>query len=346
MKELTTDKRGAILRSFPFGLLVTAVGVALFVQTVRSAGLAAILDGLRRAGVGFVVILCLSAIRHLARALAWTWCVDPPARLPIRHALVAHITGDALGNLTPLGVAISEPTKAMWVRNHVPLVAAGAALTIENVIYSASVLPIFLAGTVLLPFAFQATSAIRWASAAMLVLCAMALGMVVLAVLKKWRLASGALRWMADKGLFARFIAPRLDAVREAEDLIHRFTAGGTRRLIGVSLVELVYHASAIGEVYVTLMLLGLNVTWLTAFILEYVNRVITVAFKFMPMRIGVDEAGTGLAARLLNLGTANGVTLAIIRKGRVLCWTVLGMLFLAGRTLGSETKSADARQA
>lgn len=333
-------------RSFPFGLLVTALGIALFVQTVRSAGLAIILDGLRRAGVGFLVILFLSGVRHFARALAWTWCVDPPARLSIRDAFVAHVTGDALGNLTPLGLAISEPTKAMWVRTKVSLVAAGAALTIENVIYSASVLPIFLAGTVLLPFAFQPTSAIRWASVAMLAVCAVVLGGVVFAVVRKWRLMSEGLRWIADKGLFTHLIAPRLDAVREAEDLIHRFTAGGRRRVIGVSLVELVYHVSAIAEVYVTLVLLGLEVTWLTAFILEYVNRVITVAFKFMPMRIGVDEAGSGLAARLLSLGTATGVTLAIIRKGRVLCWTVLGMLFLAGRTLGNEPKSVDARQA
>jgi hypothetical protein len=325
-----------IRRSHGLGLLVTALGVLLFVQTVRRAGFDSILDGLGRAGIGFLLILALSAVRHVVRALAWTWCVDPPARLPLSDAFVAHVTGDALGNITPLGIAISEPAKAMWVRRKVSLVAGGAALTIENVIYSVSVLPIFLAGTLALPFAFESSPVIRWTSVAMLVACSVALAIVVVALLRKSRAASDSLAWVADRGILSQAIGPRLAAVREAEDLIHRFSDRGARRLARVALLDAIYHASAIAEVYVTLLLLALPVTLLTAFILEYVNRVITVAFKFMPMRLGVDEAGSGLAAGLLHLGAANGVTLAIIRKGRVLCWTVLGLVFLATRSVGA----------
>jgi hypothetical protein len=63
-----------------------------------------------------------------------------------------------------------------------------------------------------------------------------------------------------------------------------------------------------------------------TAFVLEFVNRTITIAFQFVPMWLGVDEAGTGLIATALHLGAAVGVGLALIRKARVMLWTALGL--------------------
>ncbi|MBV9211962.1 MAG: hypothetical protein JOZ52_15070, partial [Acidobacteria bacterium] len=45
-------------------------------------------------------------------------------------------------------------------------------------------------------------------------------------------------------------------------------------------------------------------------------------------------EAGTGMLTKVLKLGTTVGVTLAIIRKARIICWTAVGVAFLIGRGL------------
>jgi hypothetical protein len=58
------------------------------------------------------------------------------------------------------------------------------------------------------------------------------------------------------------------------------------------------------------------------------------VAFKFIPMRIGVDEAGTAFVSDLLAFGTTAGVTMAIARKGRMLVWTGVGVAALMRRGL------------
>jgi hypothetical protein len=63
-------------------------------------------------------------------------------------------------------------------------------------------------------------------------------------------------------------------------------------------------------------------------------NRLINVAFKFVPLRLGVDEAGSGLLAQILGYGSAVGVTLALVRKVRMLVWTGVGVIFLASRGL------------
>jgi hypothetical protein len=67
----------------------------------------------------------------------------------------------------------------------------------------------------------------------------------------------------------------------------------------------------------------------LNAFILETANRLITVVFKVIPLRLGVDEAGTAYVAQLLGLSTRTGLAIAIVRKMRMLCWSLAGGVLL-----------------
>ncbi|HZI49196.1 MAG TPA: hypothetical protein VFD75_15485, partial [Pyrinomonadaceae bacterium] len=81
-------------------------------------------------------------------------------------------------------------------------------------------------------------------------------------------------------------------------------------------------------------------------FILESVNRIITVAFKFIPMKMGVDEAGTGRVSKVLQFTMATGVTLAIVRKARDLFWAAAGMILLLQRGLSLRSVARDAEAA
>ena len=76
----------------------------------------------------------------------------------------------------------------------------------------------------------------------------------------------------------------------------------------------------------------GTAPTLLGAFLLESINRFINVAFKFVPMRLGVDEAGSGILTQVLYGSSALGVTLAVVRKARMLVWTGAGVVFLGLR--------------
>jgi hypothetical protein len=67
----------------------------------------------------------------------------------------------------------------------------------------------------------------------------------------------------------------------------------------------------------------------LTSFIVETADRLITVAFKFVPFQVGVGEAGTGLVTQILGLGAAPGVTLSIVRKARMGIWSLAGTALL-----------------
>jgi hypothetical protein len=51
-------------------------------------------------------------------------------------------------------------------------------------------------------------------------------------------------------------------------------------------------------------------------------------------MRTGVDEAGTGMLAKVLGFTTAIGVTLAIVRKARDIFWSAVGVTLILRRGL------------
>jgi len=67
----------------------------------------------------------------------------------------------------------------------------------------------------------------------------------------------------------------------------------------------------------------------MTAFILETANRLVTVVFKIVPLRLGVDEAATAYVSQLLGLGSRPGLSMAIIRKVRMLVWALAGGVLL-----------------
>src|SRR5678815_4228983 len=74
IEEQTKQRR----RFVPLGVIFGVVGLALFAYFVSRVGVSEILDGIGRLGVGFLLVLAISSIRHIVRSVAWTRCVEAP----------------------------------------------------------------------------------------------------------------------------------------------------------------------------------------------------------------------------------------------------------------------------
>jgi hypothetical protein len=122
--------------------------------------------------------------------------------------------------------------------------------------------------------------------------------------------------------------------LREIEIHFYAVLTWPASRIAHVVAWEAVFHVAAVAEVWLILQLLpaAQAASLLDAFVLETTGRLIVVAFKFVPYRLGVDEAGTALVARALAIDPAVGVTLALVRRLRVLCWNAAGLVFLLVR--------------
>lgn len=303
-------------------LIVTAAGAAfgavLFAYAVRQVGVDALADGARRVGWGFLAILALAGVRFMLRAECWRLCLPPQVPLDYPHAFSAFLAGDAVGNITPLGLLASEPTKVLLARRHLATLDSIASLTLENIIYSLSAATMIAFGLGLMLLTVPVPDAVRWT--ALGALAGLAIGAAIaLAVLR----APMHLTGRAASSWLARLVHLRA-ALRE-------FAAAHPDRLARVFSLHLVFHVLAIAETFLTLgWLLGdRRPDVVQAIVFETVNRLTTVAFKFVPFRIGVDEAASGAVAPLLALTAAAGVALAVVRKGRMLCWSAVGLVLV-----------------
>jgi len=307
-------------------IVAALAGAALFAYAVRRAGVADIVEAVRRVGWGLVLILVLAGLRFLVRAQCWRWCLPPSVgsgfsrtAFPLRRALAAFLAGDAVGNVTPLGLLASEPAKVLLTRHHLATREAVASLAVENLVYAASVMAMVAIGLIVL--AANVAMPGVWRMAIVAALVAMAGGGAV---------ALRAMRgtWDDRRGPRPRW-RERLATVR---DEAVRFSGGHPERLWRVFALDLLFHALAVLEVFVTLrwLLADRSPTLVQAVVFEALNRVITAAFKFVPFRVGIDEATAGALAPVLSVNPAAGVALAVVRKVRNLFWAAIGLLLVA----------------
>lgn len=308
------------------------LGGMLFAYTLYTAGPAAIFDGIRRIGFGFALVLLLSGFRMAVRAKAWSLCVEERERFSFREAFVAFVTADAIGNVTLLGPVASESAKAILVRRLLPISSAVSSVVLENIFYSISVAVMVTVGTLAFLLGFRPTAG------PLTVSIAISLVAIVAMIVVWWVLST-------RPRVLSRFL--QHDAVRNAEERIFGFVSARRDRLVGILALEFAFHVSAVVEIYLLLSLLVPNTerALLLAVILETVERLITIAFKFVPLRLGVDQFGSGQMAQLLGLGSALGITLATVRTARNLFWAIVGLLLLLKRGLSMRAVVKEAEE-
>jgi hypothetical protein len=320
------------------------VGAILFAWSMQHAGTTAVVDGFRRVGAGIIVVVALGGFRALARTAAWHVCLDADSRVPFRSMLTAYLAGDAVGNVTPFGLVASEPLKIVMVRKQMALPASVASVTLENLFYSATAILMVVTGTVAFLLSFSAPRPLRIMSLVVLLVAPLVAGAAAWIVATRRRVVSAAVEWLIRQRVAASYLAERLPHIRQAGDRIFAFMTRHPRKVMLVMLLELSYHAAAIAEIWFVLGLItGVGTPVLAAFVLEAVNRTITIAFQFVPMWLGVDEAGTAAVTSAINLDSAAGISLALVRKTRIVIWTAIGFMLLAHRGLSAAVTSSDA---
>lgn len=312
------------------GLVAALVGVALLVATIRQVGWTDIQQGVGAVGAWFVVVVLLGGARFFARAMSWILCARQigASGLTPAAAFGAVLAGDAVGNLTPLGLLASEPAKVLLVRRSLPTGPALTSVALDNGFYTASVLVMIAAGAWALVRQVALDPAVRLVAEGVLGAVVVALGAGGWIALRRpailSRLAQLAARVLGREARSA-------DVLRDIEARFYGVFGWPPAALWTAAAWQAAFHLGAVLEVWVVLRALSGEATSLAdAFVLESAGRLVTVLFKVIPFRMGVDEAGAAVVATALGIPPSHGVALALVRKLRILVWNACGLVVLA----------------
>jgi Lysylphosphatidylglycerol synthase TM region len=334
------------LRSRLLALISAISGLALLIIVIKRTGLGEILARLQSLGPGFLLILAISSIRYLSRSFAWLRCMAPDERqVGFWPLWQARLAGEAIGDLT-FGPVVAEPLRLVALGNRVPLSSGISSLAVENISYTVSSCLMVICGTLALLASIGLHESLRAAVMIALSVVAVLTLSAVIIVSRSWRVASGIAAAtisliLRQKDRMARMKA-QIDHLRNLEDYVFDFYAKRPRDFFLLVLSHAVFHFAGVIEIYTTMRLIGVDLTLVTAFMLEALNRALNIAFIFVPALVGVDEAGTGLVTSALGFGAATGVALAIIRKIRMFFWIGVGLVFLFGSKTTKKLKVED----
>ncbi|NOT46316.1 MAG: flippase-like domain-containing protein [Acidobacteria bacterium] len=317
------------------GVCLTLGGVGLFCYFVWSVGVTEISKNIEKLGVaGFGVILVIYFLRILTRAMAWRLSVYDPYELELSDTVPAVIIGEAMSSMIPLGILISGTAKAMAVRKRVPLVVGLSSVATENLFYSFTTSAFLMLGALTFLRNFPVEDSWTWTIDGLIAVLFVLLILGIVMVIKQWHFASETCEWLYRRGILTGVLEHGRSEVRLFENLIYGFYRRHPKRFLPICLLETAFHILGIVEVWFILSRLSDAVSLLNAFLLESVSRLITIIFKLVPFLVGVDEAGAQFVGETVAAGVGIGVTLAIIRKGRILFWTGVGLALIVKRGL------------
>jgi len=272
-------------------------------------------------------------IRIAVRAAAWKLSVYEPYRLKFSDTFTAVIIGEAVSSMIPLGILASGTSKAVAVTHRIPLVVGLSSVATENLFYTLVTSVFIISGATAFLYNYGAASNWLWTVYLLIGVIVVLLALLTLMIVRQWHLASGFCKWLYDKGVLRKYLEEGRLQVRLFENLIYGYYREYPRWFAPIILFEIIYHACGIVEVWFILSRIS-EATFYNSFLLESVSRVVTIIFKLIPFAIGVDEASSQFVSENLALGVTVGVTIAILRKGRILFWAIVGVLIILVRGL------------
>lgn len=346
VSEHSIHKATRLIGKQKFKLIALLAGLGLFVLLIARTGPGVIAARIWQVGAGFLFLILISGFRHVLRTIAWYRSIEPGERqVRFLDLFGIRLVGEAVTDLTFLGPLLGETVKGLTLSRRISPEHSASSVVIENLAYSFATGLIIASGLALFVSEFALPSTVRTAGLAVLLVLFLVGSTVGLIVKKRYKVVGRVLDGLERLRIgWGNPLQERREQVDRFEENIHDFCRRHKAESLLILLVEILAIFTGVLEAYIILSLTVHRSSFLAAFIIEAVNRVVNLFFSFVPLRMGVDEGGTALVVNAVGYSAAEGVSLAIIRKIRTLFWVGVGLLLAAHYSValrGSGDKNA-----
>jgi uncharacterized membrane protein YbhN (UPF0104 family) len=304
---------------------------ALFVYALQRSGPEAIFHKIRLLGWGFAFLILLSAARHLLRAVAWRYCVPTPGLRPNPLDLFGpRVMGEALDDLTPAGPLLGQAARIAAVSRLIPGQAGASSVVIENLVYMLAAGLFMLSGLMLALLKLATPDGFRLISGGLVICFLASIAVAWWMVRRRILLLGRTLDYLERVGLRWAFLDRYQNYLRAVEEATYDFFLTRKGIFLAVLGIEIASNFTGACEAYFILKVTAAHTSLFAAYLAESASRATQFAFCFIPFGIGVQEGVAAATLKALGYVAAEGVSLAIIRKIRMVFWTALGLLLAA----------------
>jgi lysylphosphatidylglycerol synthase-like protein len=341
-KRLDTHRKAP--RGF-FRSFVLLLGVSLLGYMVFRAGPGAVWKQVQAVGWGLVLIIILGGISQLIKTCAWrqTFACDIRA-LSWSRSLRAQLVSDAVGQLGFAGKLLGEGLRISMLGSAVQLENGISSSAIDGGLHAFTAVAVTVLGitTTLLLAPLDG----RWRIYALL-LAAVLIAIVTIsavAVAGGWRLMGNAARTIGRLPRLHKLVSGNLSVIDSAEHNLLTFYRDEPVAFWASLMLNLLWHAMAVLEVYLILRFMGAHVAVVGAFAMEGLTKMINLVGALSPGNLGTYEGGNMLIANLFGVTGTAGLTLALCRRARSIFWAVVGATCMTVMKRGASTKTLEVK--
>jgi hypothetical protein len=335
----------SLLRFF-LRFFAALLGVGLLSYLIFRAGPEVVWKQLQAVGWGVVVIIMVGGVSQFTKTCAWRQAFTCDiSRLSWRRSFAGQLISDGIGQFGVAGKVLGEGMRISLLRRAVPLPNALSAGAIDGGLHTFTAVLVTVSGitaTLLL-----APLPAAWRAYALLLVAGL-IAVVILAAValtRRWRLIGNAIRAIGRLPGIGKWVTGKQPIIDSAEDNLLSFHDEAPAAFWATLLLNLLWHALTVLEVFIILRFMGARIAIGGAFVVEGLTKVINLVGAFNPGNFGTYEGGNMLIAKIFGVTGTAGLTLALCRRVRILFWSGIGALCMIAmkRADGAQLKTAKA---
>lgn len=303
-----------------FGLLYWIIsGIDLSAVSVRV---------LEVGGLGIALVIGIYLLAFLGDSVSWLLILTSlPVNLAwIRRTFVVRLVGEAFNNTVPAGGFAGEPVKAVILKSRygVSYTEASASIVMARTVNMVALIVFLLIGFVFMALSDAIDGPLKVTASAGMVF--LSLGTALMFAIQRYRASS----WIMAKFSGFAWAERAAGAMKIIEELDHRFVTFYTRhraRLSAALVLAFINWALGVAEIYVTFLLLGHEISWADAWMIEALAQMIRAAVFFIPLGIGAQEGAFVIISSAITGVPVLGLACAAVRRIREISWISLGLI-------------------
>lgn len=314
----------------PLRIFVTLMGSVLFGYLIWQAGPSKLLENVGKLGWGFIWVLALAGVSHVARAWAWRLTLDDHKhKTSFPRLLGLRLGAEAAGQLGFIGQTLGDSIRVSQLSPEIPIANGLASVTLDRGLYTVTGMLVVIAGLVGAVPLLSHYHALRFYATLFVLALISFLLMTLLALRKRWPFISRSARLFARIPFLGRWMESRYILIQSVENALLDFHHNSPRAFWGSFSLILASHCMAVMEVCLVLWLMGVKFGVLSALFVEAMTKLVNVVGSINPGNFGTYEGGMMLIVKMFGLTGAVGLTLGVARRLRALFWTSVGGICL-----------------